>query len=202
MLISLGVGLVIVGVLKAIFRPTDGRTSLAGVITLVTLLLAFGASQLRTIIHWQARWGKDRSIELHLRDMPPSPASTYWIDEEFPVADEVAHGEYQEYDWSCIFETAWGGESRVGLSPGMDLEEWWTGASDYREFAKIRNIADYDPGGSQARLIIRAGRRAGGADMVLMYWLYEYLGNRGAEAFTKDVTVVTVEMLPEEPSAP
>jgi hypothetical protein len=195
--ISLGVGVVVVGVIKALFRTAAGRITHAGVIALVTLILAFSVSRVGTFVHWQARWVKDRSIELHLRNMPPSSASTYLIDEEFPLAEEVAIAPYLVYDWSCMFEAAWGGETRAGLTQGTDVDAWWTRHSDHPQFARIRNIGNYDPNGTQAQLIIRAGPRAGGVDMVLWYWWYRYVNPRRLESFVRDVTVVTLREMPE-----
>jgi hypothetical protein len=200
--ISLGVGVVVVGTVKAVFGAAGGRITQTGVVVLVTLVLAFSLSRMQTIFHWQARWIKDRSIELHLREMPPCPASTYFIDEEFPLADEVASQSYFSYDWSTLFETAWGDESRVGLALGTDVDEWWARDSAYPQFARIRNLADYDPKGGRARLIIRPGANAGGPDMVLWYWWFQYLGRRGPEDFLRGVTTVAIEMEPEPPTGP
>ncbi len=197
-LVPLGVGVVLVGLIKGLFRTADGRINRAGVILLATLLLAFTVSRLETVTHWQARWVKDRSVELHLREMPPYPASTYFIDEQFPVAPEVAAQRYFVYDWSCIFESVWGGESRAGLALGTDVDAWWAGDADHPMFAKIRNLSHYDPNGARARLIIRPGPEAGGLRMVLRYWWYRYISRDGLDGFLREVTRVSIEMETEK----
>jgi hypothetical protein len=197
LLISIGVGVVIVGLIKALCRGNDGRISRAGVVILASLVLAFGVSRVGGLISWQARWIKDHSVEMHLRDIPPCPASTYWIDDEFPLAPEVTFSPYISYDWSSMFESVWGGESRIGFDPGVDLDAFWAQFSPHPQLARICNVSGYDPGGSQATLMIRPGRRAGDMDMVLWYWWYRYVNPRRLPEFIKDVTDVTLTMIPE-----
>jgi hypothetical protein len=205
LLVSIGVGVVIVGVFKAVCSAPGGRLSRAGVAVAASLVLAFATTMIDSYISWQMRWIKDHSVQVHLKNMPPCPASTYWIDDQFPLPREISLEPYQDYEWSTIFKNAWGGETRTGIYPGTDLASYdRTRGENYRTggWGKICNLSGYDASGPQARLTVRPGPFASGIKMVLWYWWYRYLGRNAFDAYVRKVTEVTLTMLPDPQVAP
>jgi len=157
----------------------------------------------------QMRWIKEYSVQHHLKKMPPCPASTYWIDDHFPLPYDASTSErYEDHEWVAVFNEAWGGESRIGVYPGLDLRSHW---EKYRPILnKYCYLTAYDPEGPQAKLTIRPGRNiegvdrpiGGTADLVMWYWWYRYVHRSKFEWFVLSVTEVTLTVLPETSPAP
>lgn len=205
LLVSIGVGVIIVGVCKALCTGPGGQLSRGGLAVLGTLVLAFATTMVDSYISWEMRWVKDNSVTMHLRSMPPCSASTYWIDDQFPLPSEVSLEPYWDYDWSTIFKDAWGGETRTGIYPGTNLASYdSTKGESYRtrEWGRICNLSGYDASGPQARLTIRSGPSGNGIKMVLWYWWYRYVNRSRFEAYVRNVTEVTLAVLPEPHATP
>ncbi|MDD4857583.1 MAG: hypothetical protein PHD74_05680 [Candidatus Krumholzibacteria bacterium] len=210
LLVSMGVGVILVGVMKAIFQKADGRITFAGVIVLASLILAFTVTMIENDVSLQMRWIKECSIQHNLRNMPKCPAGTYWIEDQFRLPQDASSSEqYNTEEWVAIFNAAWGEESRMGLYVDQDIFSLWQVWGPM--LVKLFYLSAYDPHGPQARLTIRPGlsvvNSARGSNcstygMVLWYWWYRYVNTRRYETFIERVTEVTLTMLPETPVPP
>jgi hypothetical protein len=203
LLVSIGVGVLIVGAFKALSTRPGRQLSRTGVAVMSSLIAAFSIAMVDNYASWQQRWIKDCSVEIHLKGMPPCPASTYWIEDRFPLPEEVSRQPYWDYDWATIFKDAWGGETRAGIYPGTDLAAYaLTRGDEYRAgWGRIGNLSEYDPAGPQARLTIRPGPSANGIRMIFWYWWYRYANPAKFEAYARSVTEVSLELLTPTPAA-
>jgi hypothetical protein len=205
LLVSIGVGVIIVGVFKALCTRPGGHLSRGGLTVLATLVLAFATTMVDSYISWQIRWVKEQSVKIHLRNMPPCPASTYWIDDQFPLPNERVLERYRDYEWSTIFKNVWGGETRTAIYPGTDLADYdRTKGKNYRttDWGRICNLSGYDGSGPQATLTIRPGDAGPGIQLALWYWWYKYVSRKAFEAYVERVAEVTLVALPEPHATP
>jgi hypothetical protein len=199
LLVGLGIAVIIVAMARGLGSRRQGSMSLGSLAVLVMLVLAFAVTMVSNYVAWQARWVKDRSVMLHLREMPPCPANTYWIDDRFPIA---AQDPYSAYEWSSIFKEVWGGESRTGLPEVKDrpayLEQH---VKRYRAvFDRQHNLTDYNPKGPQAVITICPGPRAVSESyLAVYYWYYRYVARGLFDEFLHEAADVRLERIGDTP---
>ena len=88
----------------------------------------------------------------------------------------------------------------TGIYPGTDLAVTMRRtANRYRTggWGRICNLSGYDARGPQAMLVIRPGRYAGGIQTMLWYWWYRYVNRGKFEGYVRDVTDVSLTLVPE-----
>jgi len=189
LLVALPLAIVIVGLVRLVFATGDGMLSRTGWVLVVVLVGAFSLSTVHNYISWQARWVKDRSIMVNLAASPEfKPFSVYWVDDQFPAGGEPF---YRFYEWSSMFRTVWGDESRIGL------DKRFSGAGFLSEsglfFTSRYNLADFDPLGCQAALTIqRAAPRYSDIELAMRYLFHRFLRPSGMNTFLASVTDLTV----------
>jgi hypothetical protein len=211
LLVGPGVALVIVAIAKGLAACGQRRALHGSLAFLATLVLAFTVTMVSNYLHWQARWVKDSSVMLHLSEMPPCKANTYWIDDRFPL---VGQEPYRPYEWASVFKEVWGGTSRTGLPKVRDMGKSFR---QYLEeqgnfFDRMHNLNDYDPQGPQAVIAIRPGPFTGSElELVVWYWFYKLASRNEVEfvvqrwfhkspkqkfdEFRRNVTEVSLEMV-------
>ena len=130
--------------------------------------------------------------------------SVFWVDDHFPAGGERGTGAYRFYEWSSIFKTVWGDESRIGFDQGLRAIEPLV--VDQRYFNERYNLADFDPAGCQAMLTIRRGPLVySDAGLSARYLFYRFFRSEGRLAkFLSGVTDVQVQPIsaPEAVNCP
>jgi hypothetical protein len=184
-----GVPLAVLLVLGVRALLPSGAKALIGVGLLSVLVVGFAAADIEDYAALQARWAEDRAVMSQLRTMSGSGNfSIYW------VQDQVAGPEpfYRFYEWSAMLSEVYGGEARIGLDTRANESRFLT----HSEFFIDRyDLADFDPHGCQADLVIVPGRSVPGADQIALAYTYNRLFNPGGLPAFLD-GLVTVKVVP------
>jgi hypothetical protein len=197
LLIGLPVAMITVALASASAGAVrNGRAASRAILACATVLLA--AATIRQYLEWQARWVRDRSVMVHLADLPHPAASVIWIDDSYRFGGEPY---YRFYEWSSMFKSVWGSERIIGLD---------TRFPPYREnfllngrpsFNKLMLLSEFNPDGCQATLVIRPSRRPlSAAALTGAYFRVRFLQPERLDAFLRDVT--DVEITPVRTEAP
>src|SRR5690606_16374411 len=86
------------------------------------LIAGFTLININVYLYAQARWVKDISIALNLRDLPSKDLdgiSILLVDDRFPISGVDVN--YRFYEYSRIFKFAWGKEKILGLRKNTAL---------------------------------------------------------------------------------
>jgi len=156
----------------------------------------FTLSLVRNYVGWQARWVKDRSVMVNLRGREDArDDSVYWVYDEFPA---VGKEFYRFYEWSSIFKTVWGGESRVGLDQKNTTSEFDNSEKflDRRQefFTARYNLSNFDPAGCEVKLTIRPGPEASSeTTMAFKYLYYKFFSPSRLDEYLRGVTNIEVQ---------
>ena len=142
-------------------------------------------------INWQVRAIKDNSIIANLERMQTGrDISIFWVDDRFPAGPTPG---YKYYEWSSMFELAWGNESHIGLDtyyydPGFLLDM-------RKEFHTVNNLSTFNPEGTEADLTIVRGDDGAMSDIDLVgTYMYNRFFDRPAfERFLTSFTTVEIK---------
>lgn len=190
LLISLPIAIIIVGILRLVFTDKKGSISRIGLLILATLLIAFTVSTISNYFSWQARWVKDQSVMVNLsEDKNTEGIVVFWVDDQPPWDKDVP---YAFYEWSCMFKSIWGGESRIGLDQRVCNQSFLTQGSRY--FNGRYHLSEFDPDGCQAMLIVRNGPNSS-SDAIIStkYLFYRFFSTDRLTQFLHGVTEVQVQ---------
>lgn len=185
-------GLLIVTAARAL---AAGRSPFAATAVATVTVLAFSSVVLNTNLALIARWAKDRSIIAKLQQMSAAkPYSVYWIHDEFPVGGEP---DYRFFEWSSIFKSAYGDETRVGFDARAVTPTY---VDQSRPLFNARyNLSALDLDGCAATLTISRGPRAGTeSSMGLRYLLYRYALKSQLADYLGELTGLDVQPLPAQ----
>ena len=188
LLVALPMAVIIVAIARLAFTEPAGSLPRQGWVFLAILVLAFSFSTIKNYISWQARWVKDRSIMANLATLDTAHGiSVFWVDDQFPAGGE---GYYRFYEWSSMFKTVWGDESRIGLDQRIHSAEFLVNGQQWGFFNKTMNLSDFDPAGCQAILTIRrAPLLYSDAELSARYLFYKFF--RGEDKLTEFLSGVT-----------
>ncbi len=195
-LVGLPVALMVVAIGRR-FLATSGTLRRSGFIAASLVLAAFCLSTGAAYLGWQARWVKDQSIVMNLRQMPEARSfSTLWVDDGFlpPETDR-----YSYYDWSSMFRAAWGDQSHIGFDDVFDTEDTARAIVSRPAFylGERYNLADYRPDGPVGTLTVRRGRMPhDDSDLALTqrYLFYKLTRSPNMSEFLRKI--VTLEVRP------
>lgn len=191
LLLGLPVALLILMGVRLIFSRAGGAISVVGLMCLVALVVTFSESTISDYLSWQARWVKDRSIQVNLAELTDAQNfSVYWVDDQFPAGGEL---DYRFYEWSSMFETIWGEERRIGLDQTPSSGHLAT-ISQY--FTAAYKLSQFDPLGCQASLTIKRGRAVvADGSLALQYFYYRFLQPDNLTNFLSGIADVHVQPL-------
>lgn len=208
LLVALPMAIILVSATRLLFGGNTRSISRLSLSLLIILLLAFTLSSVANYISWQARWVKDRSVMINLSNLENAEGiSVFWIDDQYQHRYKLGgESSYLFYEWSSIYRSVWGGESRVGLDQNVFtsdfLNEWDERWGKYNERVYL---SDFDPGGCQAVLEIRPGPNSTSSDRLSALYLYYKLFRKDRlTEFLRGVTEVQVHPLstPEAVNCP
>ena len=193
LLIALPMAIIVVGLIRIFFSNKKGIISNMGFSFLVVMVLAFTLSTITYYISWQARWAKDRSIMVNLSRLNNIEGiSIFWINDQFPLGGE---NNYRFYEWSTMFKTVWGDESRIGLDLRRYTSRFLVDGKRY--FIKFYNLSDFNPDGRQAVLTIRSGsRKYRDLGLSIRYLYYKYFRQNRLKEFLSEVTDLGIKPMP------
>jgi len=201
LLVALPVAIILVAITRLALGDKTGSISRLGLFFLTILLLAFTLSSINNYLSWQARWVKDQSIMENLSTLENTEnVSVFWVDDQFQVGGEET---YRFYEWSSIFKSVWGDESRIGLDQRAYTPDFLT--QGLRYFNDRYNLSDFDPAGCQAILTIRRGPdSSSNAGMSMRYLFCKFFCKDSLAHFLHGVTDLQVEPIstPEAVSCP
>lgn len=203
-LLPLPLALILVGGMRLIF-PTKGDRplSITAAIVLAITLLGMTHTTIADYLQWQARWAKDRAIIMYLDTLPAAQRySLFWVMDEFLTGEDY----YRFYEWAGMFKVVWGDERRVGMNKtqlaGAFQNDIGRALAYLRPFATYAYLlADWDPAGCQARLIVRKGSWTGSdAAIAGRYFYYKYLQPGKMNDYLFQLVNVEVEPLLPQPA--
>jgi hypothetical protein len=191
LLVALPIGVIIVSLVGWLCAGRSRNVQGAGYAVLAALVWLFTVSTWNYYARWQARWVKDNAVITKLRTLSDERRySVFWIDDRMPLSPEIY---YRDYEWAGLFKSAWGDESHIGLHMKVNPSYLRDGAV---YFTERYLLADFDPTGRQAQLIIQPGPAAGSEwKLVLQYWRYRFLETDRLGDFLSDVVSITVKAL-------
>lgn len=207
-LISLPVAILIVSVFR-IYSQSYGQLNHISkngfkrnqLLILCTLVLSFALSCNHYYISWEARAIKDRAFMYALQSHPELGGyATYWIDDRFPVGPVL---EYSYYEYSSIFKTVWGGESRIGV-PISYLKVYKEGVSR-KDFNLIHryNLQDFNANGREIILVVKPKIDISEFQLVKSYYanrIRSFLGvDEDGEFLSRILSVETINRAPLPP---
>jgi hypothetical protein len=191
LLISLPLGLLILGVWRLIFSRLP---SLWGLGFMALLLFAYTQAQYINYFQLQAFWVKNAAISQHLgQTAGGDEVDVFWIDDHFPVGWPEMN--YYNREWTGLFRYTWPNSNAGGIywNETAGGYYWLTRAVDYEPL-----IARYDPHGCQAILTIRRGDRPtrySPEGLAIRYLFYHYLYPPGREEFLNGVVEIEVRRI-------
>jgi len=193
LLIGIPVGLLLLSIVRLVFRSSSGLKRILRLVFITTIVSAFFLSTLSAYLSWQARWVRDRSLMIHLAGMTQGRENSFFlIDDQYRLGGEKIYG---FYEWTTIFKKVWGNERRLGVDQGIYVPN---SLFDPRKYPRVteRNLSEFDPYGCQAILHIRRG--SGSTDeprLVARYYYYKYLGSspQKLRSFLESITDVSIE---------
>ncbi len=171
-LVGLPLAVLLVALLRVLFRSPNGHLSVAGAVALAPFIVGFLLVLNQSYLHWEVKWLKDQSVMRHIGNSSlAKKVSVFLVDDfYFPVYGDRA---YQFYEWSGIFYFTNGTQTTVGLdrrlNPHPDNFLDSRGAAWHVE---RYNLRDFDPHGCQATLTIRPGRVSRGNSSIRL--IYDY----------------------------
>lgn len=202
-LVGLPMAIMIVAALRTIWvgglyhEPGSFDKRLISLLIGGSLLVAFTMSTVSYYVGWQVRAIKDRAIMTDLATVPiMKKFSIFWIDDQFPAGGEMI---YRFYEWSSMFKTIWGGESRIGVqiqgygnNPAL--------LSGLKQYYNTRYIlSEFDPSGCQVGMTITRGSLQYSDDeLVRKYFEYRFFNTAGLTDFLHGVVHLHVQFLPTE----
>ncbi|HKW59020.1 MAG TPA: hypothetical protein VJR46_04620 [Candidatus Dormibacteraeota bacterium] len=162
LLVAVPVSLVVVALVNAV--AVGRRWVLAG--SVGVFIAVFAAGQAHTYAGLEARWATDRATMAALQSSPESGRySVYLVHDEAPGPEDF----YRFYEWSAMLGVAYGDQRRIGL----DDRAYTTDFLAHQEFFTDRYaLANFDPSGCQAQLIVR--RAPGAPEGTQLAALYEF----------------------------
>jgi hypothetical protein len=177
---SLLIGLPVALAMLALIRDME-----RGFMVACFFIITFTAATASFYLDWQARWIHDRSVIVNLAEMgEPDDVSVIWIDSYFNIGPDER---YRHYDWSSIFEQAWGDESRIGLDVGSALNIYVP-----ERFTALENLSEFDATRCQAILTIHQGPRPESYNdkvgLSARYFVFRYLLRNQLDDYLRDVT--------------
>jgi len=211
------VALLLLGGIRLLFVTADGRLPRAGALTILLLLLAFSLAQMESYLAWQARWVRDQSVLLNLSQLDGAADVTLlYVEDRYelyrrdntldPVSQAISRRYFQ--DWTIVLRQAYGSPpGRIGLDayhlePSRHYYQWVLSLRD-QTLAPNKDIfflADYDPDGAEALLIIEptaAAVEMSKVGLTRRYWQYTLLQPEQREPFLRSLT--TLELAAIDP---
>jgi len=203
MLMPLPLALILVGGMRLIFPAKDDRAmSRTAAVALAVVLLGMTHTTITDYLQWQARWAKDRAVIAYLDTLPAAQEYTlFWVRDEFLMEEDY----YRFYEWAGMFKMAWGDERRAGINEaqlaGAFQNDIGRALAYLRGFARHAYLlADWDPAGCQARLIVRRGDWAqSNAAIAGRYFYYKYLQPGKMNEYLSRLANVKIEPLFPQP---
>jgi hypothetical protein len=195
-LVSLPMAVILVAITRLCFDNKNLSLSKVGPLFLAVLILAFSLSSIASYLSWQALWVKDRSVMTHLTNLKDAAEgiSVFWIDDKVHLGDDRP---YAYYEWSSMFKTVWGGESRVGLDKRSYTSDFLREHTP--DFYQRYNLSEFDPAGCQAILTIRpgSGPRVSYDNTTLSFWyfIYKFIARDRLNQFLLGLTDVQIERI-------
>lgn len=197
LLLGVPMALILVGAARLLWVRPGSILPRLGLTVLLLATVGFGIWHISNYLDWQARWVKDRSVMLQLREKLPPPAiSIFWIDDQF----DMPGGEfYRYYEWSSLFKTVWGDESRIGF----DLGHYRPKQVLKRKYPPRYNLRGYDRTGCQARLTISRASPISSGELTWQYLFYKFFkGDAALSAFLRSVTRIQIQSVPLQSGRP
>ena len=185
LLMALPMAIILLASFRLLNRLGKGMKDVIGLYGVTFLLVIFSLALVANYVSWQARWVKDRSVIVNLARLEGfENISVFWIDDRLAMGGER---HYRFFEWSSIFKTVWGGESRIGLQKGIYTTAF---LSERRtRFTPRYNLAAFDPAGCQAELVVRRGSADyGEGGLVARYLWYKYVRSDRLHPFLVEVT--------------
>ncbi|NPV85826.1 MAG: hypothetical protein HPY45_07435 [Anaerolineae bacterium] len=203
-LLPLPLALILVGGMRLIFpTKSDRPLSIIAAIVLTITLLGMTHATITDYLQWQARWAKDRAVITYLDTLPAAQKYTlFWVRDEFLAEEDY----YRFYEWAGMFKVVWGNEKRAGMNEtqlvGAFQNDIGKALAYLRPFATHAYLlADWDPAGCQARLIVRRADWTG-SDVAIAgrYFYYKYLLPDKMNDYLSRLVSVQVEPLSPQPA--
>jgi len=176
LLIGFPIAILIVSLLRLIFRTPASHLSRLGAGFAMFFVLAFSLVLIQSYLQWQIRWIKDQSVMYQLSRIENiQQVSVFQIKNLFTTLDQE---KYQFYEWTGLFYDKFGTQKMVGLDLADHLypDRFLT---DYgkRFFIERYNLGDFDPHGCQVLLTIERGplfQVKGSLPIVYEYFYYKF----------------------------
>lgn len=193
LLLGLPMAFILVGSARWLWLRTRPPLPFFAFAALSVLVVGFGLALSSNYSAWQVRWIKDRSVMLHLGELEPAPRlSIFWIKDEF---GKPGNEFYRYYEWSSLFKTVWGDESRIGF----DVDYYKPKGVPNKKYPPRFNLRDFDRKGCQARLTIRKATPFAGAELTARYLRAKFFGARGdLETFLRAAVELHLNTLPAQ----
>lgn len=147
--VAIPLAVALVGLSRPARALLVGRSAHLASVATIAVLGGFVLLQITTEAEWLARWATDRATIAALAERPElRNFSVFVVDDPDRIGGAST---YEFYEWSAIFERAWGDERWYGR------DESSVGAfdSDRRFFGPLYLLSHADPDGCRARMLIR-----------------------------------------------
>jgi hypothetical protein len=194
LLLSLPMAIIFVAIGRICFIDKTASISRLGIVFLVILTFIFTASSIANYLSWQARWVKDQSVMINLPKLKDAEdISIFWVDDQTNLDGEEY---YRFYEWSSMFKTMYGDESRIGLEIEIYPPDFLSKGQKY--FNQRYNLTDFNPAGRQAVLTIRRSDSLNyeGPTLAYRYLWYRYFNKDKLDQFLEQVTDLQLQPIP------
>ena len=161
-LAGLPMAIILTALIRMLYFQGKGRSNsqhliyrLIAVVIGISCIVYFVFSTAGYYATLQLRAIKDESVMAKLRTQDSlKDFSIYWIDDRYPVGGDPY---YNFYEWSSMFKSIWGGQSRIGMQLQYAGRPVAHDIPDKVVFSSRYNLADFNPGGRQVCLRIQDG---------------------------------------------